>query len=120
MSLNTDIFQLSILQIQALVYVNTKREATMSEIAKHFNIELPSASSLITKLFVKKLISRDSDQQDRRLVKITLTKKGELLLLKATEERRKKIRKMLSYLSEDEILHLRNIVNTLSTNFNNK
>ncbi len=104
---------LSILQIQALFYLDRNENIPMSDIADYFHIELPSATSLLNKLYDQKLVKRHEDPQDRRLVRISLTSKGKTLLEQAMQERRKTMEKMLSYLSGKEKVELLNIMKTL-------
>lgn len=98
MSFASDVARLSMLQIQTLLFLQKNKEVTMSEIANLLNIELPSATSLINKLCKMSIAGRKEDKKDRRLVRISLTKKGILLLDKVIVQRSKKIEKMVSYL----------------------
>jgi DNA-binding MarR family transcriptional regulator len=85
----------------------------MTDIADYFRIELPSATSLINKLCDQKLVERHADKKDRRLVIIILTEEGKKLLEQAMNQRKKKLEKILSYLSEKEKADLLNIFRTL-------
>jgi DNA-binding MarR family transcriptional regulator len=116
MGYTTDLIHLSILQIQTLVFLkgNSKKSVSMSDIADFLHIELPSATSLVNKLCDQKLVERRADQTDRRLVIIVLTSEGKTLLERAMSQRRKKLEKMLSYLSGKEKLELSNIIKSLS------
>lgn len=115
MSFTNNLTHLSILQIQALIFLkkNKDKQTSMSDIAQNFRIELPSATSLINKLCDQKLVCRNADERDRRLVLISLTPEGKTLVEQAMCERRKKIEKMLSYLSEKEKSDLSSIFKTL-------
>jgi DNA-binding MarR family transcriptional regulator len=115
MSFTNDLTHLSILQIQTLVFLkqNKNKDVSMTDLADYFRIELPSATSLINKLCDQKLVARHADKKDRRLVIIILTGKGKKLLEQAMNQRRKKLEKILSYLSEKEKADLLNIFRTL-------
>jgi DNA-binding MarR family transcriptional regulator len=113
MSYTNNLTHLSMLQIQTLIFLNYHKKTSMSDIAQKFRIELPSATSLINKLCEQKLVSRHEDEKDRRLVLITITPDGSNLLEQAIAERRKKLAKVLSYLSEAEKTQLLTILNTL-------
>ena len=113
MSYTHNVTHLSILQIQTLMFVKNNVNASMSDIAEHFHIELPSATSLINILCDQKLVSRSEDSKDRRLVRIALTEEGKTLLEQAMCHRRKKVEKMLSYLKDKEKGELLNILQTL-------
>jgi DNA-binding MarR family transcriptional regulator len=117
MSYTNNFIHLSILQIQTLFFLNHHKHehVSMSEIAAYFTIELPSATSLLNKLYDLHLVARHADPQDRRLVLISLTDEGKKLLEQAMHDRRKKLEKMLSYLSGNEKIELFNIIKTLNT-----
>ena len=115
MSFTNNFIHLSILQIQALMFLCHNKNVDMSDIAEYFHIELPSATSLISKLCDHQLIKRYEDSEDRRMVRITLTGEGKKLVEQAICERRKKLEKMLSYLRDEEKSGLMNILKTLNT-----
>lgn len=102
MSYASPLMRLSMLQIQALVFVKKNNGAQMSDIATFFSIELPSATSLITTLKKAKLVERKPDKNDRRLVRIYITIKGESLLKDAMSARSKKINQNLKFLSAED------------------
>lgn len=111
-----DIGQLSILQIHTLKYLSHHQSATMSEIADFLRIEMPSATSLINKLVRQKLAVRQSDESDRRRVRIVLTAEGTHLLQEALEARNKKLEQLFGYLSPEEKQTLVNILKTVKKN----
>lgn len=108
-----DICQLTMLQLQTLLFVKQHNNTPMSEIAKHFNIELPSATSLVEKLCKAGLAERKADAKDRRLVRISLTQQGTSFFEEAMKERLEKTNIILSYLSEEDKEDLMRIVDKL-------
>lgn len=114
MSYTNNLMHLSMLQIQTLIYIHKHENTSMSGIAEYFRIELPSATSLVTKLCDQKLVERFDDPQDRRLVRITLSAEGKTLLERAQHERKAKAEKILSYLSTREKSELLTILHTLN------
>jgi DNA-binding MarR family transcriptional regulator len=122
MSFSNNLVHLSILQIQTLIFLkcNQDKEVSMSDIAEYFDIELPSATSLVNKLCDLKLVKRNADRNDRRLVIIVLTGGGKKLLDLAMNARRKKLEKILSYLSKKDKLELLNIFKTLANSLQNQ
>ncbi len=115
MSYTHDVTHLSVLQIQTLFFLKHDKDKniSMTDIAGYFRIELPSATSLVNKLITQKLVERHADKNDRRLVLIALTPEGKTMLEHAMCERRKKLEKVLSYLSEKEKSDLSSIFKTL-------
>lgn len=93
---------LTLLQMQALVYLKRNINAQMSEIAQEFHIELPSATSLINTLVKAQLVRRHTDEEDRRLVRVSLTNAGDNLLEKALEKKCQHMQRSLSYLSSKD------------------
>jgi MarR family transcriptional regulator, organic hydroperoxide resistance regulator len=114
MSYTKNLTHLSILQIQTLIFLKQNKKISMSDIAECYHIELSSTTSLLNKLCDQKLVKRYEDLQDRRLVNVTLTNKGKALLKQVICERKKKIEKILSYLSNKEKNELFNILKTLN------
>lgn len=114
MSYTHDLTHLSILQVQTIIFLHQHGNVTMSDIATYFHIELPSATSLLNKLCDHKLVARHGDPSDRRLVRISLTLKGKAMLERVMRDRKKKLEKMLSYLSVKEKSELLHILETLS------
>lgn len=102
MAFTDDLMHISHMQLHALIFLNQTKNASMSEIAQEFRIELPSTTSLITKLVQLGLVQRVADKKDRRLVRIQLSKKGISLLDTAMKERRRKITHLLATLTEQE------------------
>lgn len=113
--LSGELGHLTLVQLQTLAFLRKNNNITMTDIANYFKIELPSATSLINKLVKAKLVSRKEDLEDRRLVRICLTAKGEKLVDIAIKERSRKIEKNLSYLSMDDKKQLLRILQTMMT-----
>lgn len=109
-----NIAQLTVVQLQALIFLKKNPNVTMSKIAENFRIELPSATSLLNKLSELKLVERQTDPIDRRVVRINLTQQGQTLLKNAMIERTKKIEELLSFVSGDDQATLLRIVTTLT------
>jgi DNA-binding MarR family transcriptional regulator len=105
--------QLTVLQIHALLFISKHENVTMTEVAKQFDISLPTATALSDKLVKAGLITRQDDPNDRRIVKLVLTQVGDDLLTEAMKQRRIKVNKMLSYLTLEEKQQLLHIMQRL-------
>jgi DNA-binding MarR family transcriptional regulator len=116
MTFDSDTAQLTVLQLQALIFVCKQESVTMTEVANKFKISLPTASALSDKLVNASLIKRENDKTDRRIVKLVLTEKGTALLTEAMKQRTIKIDKMLSYLPQKEKEQLLHIMKSLLQN----
>lgn len=116
MTFDSETSQLTVLQLQALIFIKKNKAVSMGDIANQFKISLPTATVLSDKLVNTDLIQRDRDENDRRIVDVSLTKNGESLLREAMKQRHQKINKMLSYLSSEDKKKLFNILKNLSVN----
>ena len=105
---------LTMLQCQALECVKKKKSAHMGDIAQHFSTTMPTATALIDKLIAARLVKRENDRHDRRIVKVIMTKLGDKFLSHAIKHRSEKINKLLSYLSEQDKLDLLRILDNLA------
>lgn len=114
MGFSSDFCKLSILQIQALVFLKKHPQSQMTEIAANFKVELPSATSLINGLVKLKFVERKPDKKDRRLVRISLTKSGNFFLTDAMKARSERMKKHLSYLSLEDKKSLLDILQRLT------
>ena len=108
--------QLTVLQLQLLILIKKNKVLSMSDIANKFEISLPTATVLSDKLVKENLIRRVRREDDRRIVNISLTKKGESILEKAMKQRHLKINKVLSFLSPEDKNKLLSILKKLSVN----
>lgn len=113
MSLQNDVMNLSMIQLQALIFIKQNPETPMKAVAEYLKVELPSATSIIEKLVKLSFIKRETDKDDRRLVLLNLTDKGRQLLEEATKERAKNMEKIFTYLSEKDKEELSRIFDTL-------
>ncbi len=93
---------LTMYQIYVLFFLSQHKETHMRALADYLQIEMPTATSIVDKLVALKLIKRQNDKKDRRLVYIILTQIGKDIVGEAIEKRRKKISEMLSLLSETQ------------------
>jgi len=105
---------LTMLQCQALECVKKKAGMHMGDIASHFATTMPTATALVNKLITAKLVSRENDTKDRRIIKITLTKAGEKLLREVNKQRANKMKKLLSYLPQRDKTELLRILEILA------
>lgn len=107
---------LSLLQIQVLLFINQEKEVQMKDLAGNFTITLPTATSLSDNLMKEGLIKRSRNEEDRRVVTLSLSAKGKEMLKKIMEARNKKIKTLLSYLSEEEKKDFLSILTSLKNN----
>ncbi len=93
---------LSVPQFRTLGFVHRKPGASVSDVAKHIGLALPSASKLIDGLVVRKLIHRSGHAGDRRRVNLELTARGCTVWQLARASAQASLAARLSPLDEDE------------------
>lgn len=77
-------------------------ELKVSEISKFLHVTPPTITQTIKNLEANGLIERTRDPSDRRVVGITLTKKGELVTVQAFEAFSASLRGLMEFLGEKE------------------
>jgi DNA-binding MarR family transcriptional regulator len=103
----------SFLQFITLRYIKEKKPL-MKEVAEFLAITPPSATSLIKTLSEVGLIKRLAEKNDRRIVRIVITKKGERGLDKWQKKIAGNMRKRLESLDKGEQDNLVQILTKLS------
>jgi DNA-binding MarR family transcriptional regulator len=71
---------LSVPQFRTLTFLSRQTGASLSQVAEHIGLTLPSMSSLVEGLVERKLILRNPHSVDRRRVTLTLTARGQSVL----------------------------------------
>jgi len=91
--------ELSIPQFRVLVFLYHRPGASLSQVADHIGLTLPSMSKTIDKLVARKLLRRNISPKDRRCVTLTLTGRGKSTLRFAREETQVRVAAILAPLS---------------------
>ena len=96
---------------EILIYVSEKGPVTMKSIASWLNITPPSASSLVDKLVLKRLVSRSPSEKDRRTVYVKLGEDAHKFFAKLHKKKITLFKKMLDKLNKEEKESLVHILN---------
>lgn len=97
-------------QIHALAHIQENPRMTMKELADALHITSPSATSFVDRLVKLELVERLQDNNNRRLVRLKLSFKGEKMLKQKIAERRKIFAEVLAGLSQKDQKILFNIL----------
>ena len=104
-------------ELLTLESVSKQKELTMSKLAKNLDIGFSTATSIIDRLIEKKLVARERNHGDRRVVKVFLSKEGEKIVSSYQEQKKISFKKMIEVLTEDEqesfVLVLEKIANKM-------
>ncbi len=93
---------LSVAQFNTLAYIKKNDGASLSSLAAHIGLTLPSMSKLIDGLVERGLVTRNSDLEDRRKICLCLTDTGKNELEAAYEHTQAFLVKKISGLPKEE------------------
>ena len=93
---------LTVQQFRALNYLQVYPQSSLSALAAHLGLTLPSTSKLVQQLVVQKVIVRRS-ATDRRRVCLSLTQQGITALDRARLETQQQLAQNLSSLNQKEL-----------------
>ncbi len=94
---------LTVPQFRTLNFVKRSPETSLSELADHLGLTLPSASKIVEGLVSDKLITRRDSATDRRRMQLSLTRSGEDILGKARSATLDYLKDVLRGLSAEEL-----------------
>lgn len=80
---------ISLPHIYLLGFIKVHGPCIVTEISNYLDITLSGVTSLVNKLVDLKLVSRERSEEDRRIVRISLTEEGEIILDKVQENKNK-------------------------------
>ncbi len=93
---------LSVPQFRALLYVSRRAGASLSDVAEHLGLTLPSTSRLVDRLVERGLLTRASAPDDRRRMILGITPDGQTVLDAAAGATRARLMERLATLSPQE------------------
>lgn len=91
-------------QHYTLRYINKAGTCTSSELAEVFDVKKSAITAIITRLWEKGLILRTRDENDRRLVHLSLTEEGDELFRKTEERIQALVGSFIEKFDQDEIV----------------
>ena len=94
--------EISVLQLRALAFLRRNPGATLSRLAEHVGLTLPSMSSQVSGLVARNLIDRSTSAEDRRYVTLTLTEQGRSLMETARQGTQDSLAMQIADLAPEE------------------
>jgi MarR family transcriptional regulator for hemolysin len=94
---------LSIAQFRTLGFIQRNPDSSLSDLADHMGLTLPSVSKLVDGLVKQKLITREESVADRRRLTLVLTQNGESIVNSARVNAQANLARILSGLTTDEL-----------------
>jgi DNA-binding MarR family transcriptional regulator len=90
-------------QYYLLRYIKKKAKCTSTELASMFGVNKSAITAMTNRLVKKGLIQRTRDQNDRRVVYLTLTERGDEWITETEEKIHKLVESFITKFSEEEI-----------------
>jgi len=87
---------------------------TVSEISKILRVTSPTVTQILKKLEVNGFVERHADEIDRRVVRITLTEKGQDIARQAREEFHASLDGLIDYLGDEQSNQLADLLSKVS------
>lgn len=90
------------LDLAALKMLGKQEHLIMRELAEKMSIALSSTTEIVDRLVARDYVNRSRIEEDRRIVQVRLTEKGENLLAEHRRQGREMVERMLTCLVEKE------------------
>lgn len=102
-SLRYDEFRdLSVTEIHTIEAIGLRGQKTMSEVAAKLEITVGTLTTAITRLVKKGYAERERREDDRRVVRVKLTKKGQLVYRLHEKYHHDMVKEVIAFLTEEE------------------
>ncbi len=105
-------YSLTLPQFFALAVLENNGPCKMKELGLELGLSLGTVTGIVDRLIREGLVERYTDQRDRRVVRVKLSSKGEEILRKIHEDRKRALAERISGLSDSE---LNQLIETLSS-----
>ena len=73
---NRNVREMALVEFRAMAFVARTRGATLSSLAEHIGLSMPTMSRIVESLVQHRLLERTTARNDRRCMSLTLTAKG--------------------------------------------
>ena len=93
---------LSVPQFRVLIYLSRHEGASISDVAEHMGLTLPSISKMVDGLVTRELVTREMDPGDRRRMKLVPTDLGREKMQSAYNATLSRLSERLGMLSSSE------------------
>ena len=94
---------ISVPQFRTLRFIQRNPDSSLSNLAEHLGLTLPSVSKLVDGLVKQKLVTRKTSTTDRRQLTLMLTSSGTSIVDSAIASARSNLAKKMEHLSNDEL-----------------
>ncbi|MDQ3814716.1 MAG: MarR family transcriptional regulator [Armatimonadota bacterium] len=107
-------FDLTVAQNRCLWAIARRENCTLRELSQHLEVSPSTACELVDRLVRAELVQREGDAQDRRAIRLRLSKKGQRHLDQQRAERREHLRAFLDRLAPPQRQAMLSALETLN------
>jgi len=100
---NTIAGDLTLDQYNIIRHINLRRSCTSTELSETYCVGKSAITAIVDRLAEKGLIRRTQDQSDRRVIFLSLTRKGDRLCKTLTERIQSVVSRYLSHFTMEEV-----------------
>ena len=112
--------ELSVPQFRTLSFLSRRKGASLSEVAGHIGLTLPTMSTLIDGLVIRNFAVRRTHPKDRRRMILELTDRGQATLRSARDAAQTYLAELIEPLSAEERITVVNSMRILGSIFEKK
>jgi MarR family transcriptional regulator, organic hydroperoxide resistance regulator len=94
---------LTIAQVKSLFYINNEGTINFRKLAAAMKVTPSNVTGIIDRLVEQELVSRTENPEDRRMLMLRLTEKGENLINNLRERRVSQMSSILSRMSKEDL-----------------
>lgn len=97
-------------EMLVLLFLYQKGESNMSQISEYLGTPLNTATGIITRMEKKKMVSRNRNSDDKRVVTIILTDTGKLQISEIIKNLARYGQRLMNDLTQNELEVLKNVL----------
>jgi DNA-binding MarR family transcriptional regulator len=109
---------LSVPQFRILLFINKNADASISDVAEHIGLTLPTLSKMIDLLVARQWVTRVPCSEDRRRMQLGLTERGQAMLHEAQKSTRENLALCFAGLSPAQLDQVIQSMHLLQGTFN--
>jgi DNA-binding MarR family transcriptional regulator len=94
---------LSLVHLNVLTVLEAEGPMSMGRLAEALDVSVASATGIVSRMMARGVVERRHDADDRRVVLVHLTPRGERVFQNLEQHHRERLAKLLEHLSEAEM-----------------
>lgn len=97
---------LSLIHLNVLMHLHAQGPVTMSRLAEMLDVSVASATGIVDRMEKKGVIERRRNDNDRRVVEVFVTEKGQQIMDTMQSERQYRLSRLLAEIRDDDLAAL--------------